>query len=86
MGVDGRKELGRLGEASRDKHWEVTNTTLSYGPHRTKILEPTKGHLAGTSEAKTLGSDPPASLTSLPLKFRCSSPGQTRGNQRGGMR
>ena len=84
--MDGQKELARLGEASRDKHWEVTNTTLSYEPHRTKILEPTKGHLAGTSEAKTLGSDPPAFLTSLPLKFYCSLPGQTWGNQRGAMR
>lgn len=61
--MDRQKELARLEEACRDKHWEDTNTTLPYGPHRTRILEFTKGHLAGTSEAKTLRSDPPASLT-----------------------
>lgn len=61
--MDRQKEQARLEEACRDKHWEDTNTTLPYGPHRTRILESTKGHLAGTSEAKTLRSDPPASLT-----------------------
>lgn len=65
--MDRQIELARLGEASRNKHWEVTNTNLSYGPHRTRILESTKGHLAGTSEVNTLGSDPPTFLTSLLL-------------------